>query len=184
MESCISLYTGMMTDPGNFSFNSNHAEMYEIVGELVRAGVDKDAVYNAVFNQKTSDQLRLWGYAITRKMRLFPEYHLALIALSADELDRYHYRVGDTEGLVNQPLQISDVYYSVFVREERPKPGTPKPRIRFSFRSQGDRPVNIFAHEVFNGGGHMNAAGGDMFGSLDKALQLFEQNIPKYLLRD
>ena len=183
-QSAICLYTGMMTDTGNFSFNSNHPEMYEIVGELVQAGVDKDAVYNAVFNQKSADQLKLWGYALYRKMRLFPEYHAALIVLSADELDQYHYQVGDTEGLVNQPLQISDVYYSVFIREERAKPGTPLPRIKLSFRSQGDRPVNVFANEVFHGGGHANAAGGEMFGSIGQAVRLFERNIPKYLKKD
>ena len=114
-------------------------------------------------------------------MRIYPEYHLSLITLSADELDQYHYQVGDTEGLVNMPLQISDVYYSVFMREERPKPGTPKPRIRISFRSQGDRPVNVWASEVFHGGGHANASGGELFGSLNQAVQLFEKTFPKYI---
>jgi phosphoesterase RecJ-like protein len=89
--------------------------------------------------------------------------------------------VGDTEGLVNMPLQISDVYYSVFMREERPKPGTPKPRIRISFRSQGDRPVNIWASEVFHGGGHANASGGELFGKLEQAVQLFEKSFPLYV---
>ena len=183
-ETALCIYTGMMTDTGNFSFNSNHPEMYEILSELVRAGVDKDAVYNAVFNQKSAEQLKLWSYAIYRKMRLFPEYHAALIVLSADELDSYHYQVGDTEGLVNQPLQISDVYYSVFIREERAKPGTPLPRIKLSFRSQGDRPVNVFASEIFHGGGHANAAGGEIFGSIGQAVRLFERNIANYFKKD
>ena len=144
-EIATAIYTGLMTDTGNFSFNSTRCELYEIIAELVRAGVQKDEIYNAVFNQYSTDRVRLTGYALYRKMRIYPEYHLALITLSADELDQYHYQVGDTEGLVNMPLQISDVYYSVFMREERPKPGTPKPRIRISFRSQGDRPVNVWA---------------------------------------
>jgi phosphoesterase RecJ-like protein len=79
------------------------------------------------------------------------------------------------------PLQIADVYYSVYMREERPKPGTPKPRIRISFRSQGDRPVNVWANEVFHGGGHMNASGGELFGSLNQAVQLFEKTYKNYL---
>lgn len=178
----VSLYTGMMTDTGNFSFNSNHPEMYEIIADLVRAGVDKDAVYNAVFNQHSENRMRLWGYALYRKMKIYPEYHTALIVLDADELDRYHHQVGDTEGLVNMPLQISDVYYSLFIREERAKPGTPHSRIRLSFRSQGDRPVNVFANEIFHGGGHMNAAGGELFGTVGQAVRLFERNMAKYLL--
>ena len=179
IASCI--YTGLMTDTGNFSYNSTNADLYDIIASLLRAGVQKDEIYNAVFNQYSTDRMRLTGYALYRKMRIYPEHHLALITLSASELDQYHYQPGDCEGLVNMPLQIADVYYSVFMREERAKPGTPKNRIRISFRSQGDRPVNIWANEVFHGGGHMNASGGELFGSLNQAVKLFEETYKKYL---
>ena len=179
IATCI--YTGLMTDTGNFSYNSTRAELYDIIAALLRAGVQKDGIYNAVFNQYSTDRVRLTGYALYRKMRIYPEAHLALITLTADELDRYHYQQGDTEGLVNMPLQIADVFYSVYMREERPKPGTPKPRIRISFRSQGDRPVNIWASEIFHGGGHANASGGELFGTIDQAVALFEQTYKKYI---
>ena len=179
IATCI--YTGLMTDTGNFSYNSARCEIYEIVAALVRAGVKKEEVYDAVFNQYSTDRVRLTGYALYRKMRIYPEYHLALITLDADELDRFHYQPGDCEGLVNMPLQIADVCYSVCMREERAKPGTPKSRIRISFRSQGDRPVNIWASEVFHGGGHMNASGGEVFGTIEQAVRLFEQTYTKYL---
>ena len=181
LEIATCIYTGLMTDTGNFSFNSTNAELYDIIASLLRAGVKKDEIYNAVFNQFSTDRMRLTGYALYRKMRIYPEYHLALITLSADELDQYHYKTGDCEGIVNMPLQIADVYYSVFMREERAKPGTPKPRIRISFRSQGDRPVNIWAGEVFHGGGHANASGGEVLGSMGYAVKLFEQSYGKYL---
>ena len=181
LEIATCIYTGLMTDTGNFSFNSTNAELYDIIASLLRAGVKKDEIYNAVFNQFSTDRMRLTGYALYRKMRIYPEYHLALITLSADELDQYHYKTGDCEGIVNMPLQIADVYYSVFMREERAKPGTPKPRIRISFRSQGDRPVNVWAGEVFHGGGHANASGGEVLGSMGYAVKLFEQSYGKYL---
>lgn len=179
IATCI--YTGLMTDTGNFSFNSTYPEVYEIIADLVRAGVEKDKIYNLIFNQYSADRVRLMGYALYRKMRIYPEHHVAVITLSADELDRYHYQVGDTEGLVNMPLQIADVYYSVFMREERAKPGTPNSRIRISFRSQGDRPVNVFAHEVFRGGGHPNASGGEVYGTIEQALRRFHSTYRKYL---
>ena len=182
-EIATCIYTGLMTDTGNFSYNSTNAELYDIIASLLRAGVKKDEIYNAVFNQFSSDRMRLAGYALYRKMRIYPEYHLALITLSADELDQYHYQTGDCEGIVNMPLQIADVYYSVFMREERAKPGTPKSRIRISLRSQGDRPVNIWANEVFHGGGHMNASGGEVLGSPGYAVKLFEQSYKKYVKR-
>ncbi len=180
-EIATCIYTGLMTDTGNFSYNSTNAELYDIVASLLRAGVQKDEIYNAVFNQFSSDRMRLTGYALYRKMRIYPEYHLALITLTADELDQFHYRNGDCEGIVNMPLQIADVHYSVMMREERAKPGTPKSRIRISLRSQGDRPVNIWAQEVFHGGGHMNASGGELLGSIPFAVKIFEQSYKKYV---
>lgn len=182
------LYTGMMTDTGNFSFNSNHAEMYEIVAQLVVLGVDKDAIYNAVFNAYSADRMRLMGYCLYQKMRIYPEHHVALIALSRKELYRFNFKSGDAEGIVNLPLQISDVYYSVFMREdkiephEREKANGAKSKIKLSFRSQGNRPVNIFAAEIFNGGGHANASGGEYYGTLPDAVQRFLDHYPSYLL--
>jgi phosphoesterase RecJ-like protein len=187
-EMATCLYTGMMTDTGNFSFNSNYPEMYETVASLVRMGVDKDAVYNAVFNAHSADRMRLVGYSLYQKMRLFPERHASLIALSRKELYRFHFQPGDAEGIVNMPLQISDVYYSCFMREdkiephERERAGDAKSKIKISFRSQGNRPVNRFASDFFHGGGHANAAGGEFFGTLEEAVQCFLDHYPDYFL--
>ena len=182
IATCI--YTGLMTDTGNFSYNSNNPELYEIIAALMRAGIQKDQIYDRVFNQSTEDRVRLTGYSLYRKMRLYPEHHLALITLSIDELKQFNYKQGDTEGIVNMPLQMGDIFYSVFMREQEPKPGTTKNVVKISFRSQGDRPVNIMAGDVFRGGGHMNAAGGEYYGSIQAAAGLFLREYPKYLKKE
>lgn len=180
------LYTGMMTDTGNFSFNSNYPEMYEIVGKLVAIGVNKDAVYNAVYNAYSADRMRLLGYCLFQKMRIFPEYHTALIYLSRKELYRFNFQSGDAEGIVNLPLQIKDVYYSCFMREDKVNPSEVplakghKNKVKISLRSQGARPVNVFAREVFGGGGHANASGGEYYGDISGAVRKFIDNYPKY----
>ncbi len=190
LEAASCLYTGMMTDTGNFSFNSNYPEMYEIVGQLVAAGVNKDAIYNKVFNQYSADRMRLMGYCLYQKMRIFPEHHTALIYLSRKELYRFNFQSGDAEGLVNLPLQISDIYYSCFMREDKVNPSEvslangSKIKVKISLRSQGDRPVNIFAHEVFDGGGHMNASGGEYYGPLPEAVQKFLDNYQSYFKKE
>ena len=182
------LYTGMMTDTGNFSFNSNHPEMYEAVAQLVRLGVDKDAVYNQVFNAYTADRMRLMGYCLYSKMQIFPEHHAAFVSLSRKDLYRFNFQPGDAEGLVNLPLQISDVYYSCFMREDKVYPaemniaGGSRRKIKISMRSQGDRPVNTFCHDIFGGGGHKNAAGGEYYGPLQEAVDLFLNNYKSYFL--
>ena len=180
------LYTGLMTDTGNFSYNSNRPQIYPMIASLIEAGVNKDAIYNAVFNQYSVDRMKLVGYCLYQKMRVFPEHHVALIYLNRKELYRFNFQKGDAEGIVNMPLQSKDIHYSVFMREDKATPdemeknGGIKTKIKLSFRSQGDRPVNVFASEVFNGGGHANAAGGEYYGTLAEAVQLFLDNYAKY----
>ena len=180
------LYTGLMTDTGNFSYNSNRPQIYPMIASLIEAGVDKDAIYNAVFNQYSVDRMKLVGYCLYQKMRVFPEHHTALIYLNRKELYRFNFQKGDAEGIVNMPLQSKDIHYSVFMREDKATPDEIeknsgiKTKIKLSFRSQGDRPVNVFASEVFNGGGHANAAGGEYYGPLAEAVQLFLDNYAKY----
>ena len=183
------LYTGLMTDTGNFSYNSNRPQIYSIISQLVAVGANKDEIYNAVFNQYSVERMKMVGYCLYQKMRVFPEHHTALIYLSRKELYRFNFQKGDAEGIVNMPLQSKDIHYSVFMREDKATPdemeknGGISTKIKLSFRSQGDRPVNIFASEVFNGGGHANAAGGEVYGPLKDAIQLFLDNYQKYLKR-
>ena len=180
------LYTGLMTDTGNFSYNSNRPQIYSMIAQLIMIGVNKDAIYNAVFNQYSVDRTKLVGYCLYQKMRVFPEHHTALIYLNRKELYRFNFQSGDAEGIVNMPLQSKDIHYSVFMREDKATPdemkknGGIKTKIKLSFRSQGERPVNIFAHDIFNGGGHANAAGGEFYGPLPEAVQLFLENYTKY----
>ena len=159
--------TGMMTDTGNFSYNSLDPQLYLIMADLVARGVDKDEVYRSVFNTSSESKLRLQGYAISRNLRLFHEYGTALITLSGEELNQYHYERGDTEGLVNVPLSIPGIRCSVFMRQDSEN------YVKISARSIGDFPVNLVCERYFGGGGHLNAAGGDWNGSLDEAVSTF-----------
>lgn len=172
------LLAGMMTDTGNFSYNCADAEMFIVVAELIRKGADKEQLYRTLFNTFSANCLRLNSYALLKKMELFNDAHAALITLSRDELNRFHYTKGDTEGLVNKPLAIPGITYSCFMRQE-------SDCIRVSMRSLGDFPVNKVCAEYFGGGGHLNAAGGEFYGSLEDAADVFrsalENNLKRYI---
>ena len=188
IPTCI--YTGLMTDTGNFSYNSRNPELYRIVARLIEWGVDKDAIYNNVFNQYSVDRMRLVGYCLNQKMRVFPEHHMALIYLNRKELYKYNFQSGDAEGIVNMPLQSKDIYYSCFMREDKATPEEQaahngcKTKIKISLRSQGDRPVNILAAELFGGGGHANASGGEYYGPLSAAVQRFLSGYTQFFKKD
>lgn len=165
-EAATCILAGMMTDTGNFSYNANDPDSYIIEAELVRKGVDKVRLYNQLLNQSSENCLRLTGYALYEKMEVFNDFGAALICLTRDELNRFHYVKGDTEGLVNRPLSIPGIIYSAFLREE-------DDYVKVSMRSLGDFPVNIICGKYFGGGGHLNAAGGEFKGSLDQCAGLF-----------
>lgn len=167
------IYTGMMTDTGAFTYNSNKPEIYTIINELIKIGVDKDEIYRKVFNNYSADRMRLMGYALYKKMIVFPEFHTALITLSLKELQEFNYENGDSEGLVNMPLSINGINFSVFMREESDK-------IKISLRSQGTFPANKVAADLFKGGGHLNAAGGESYTSLHETIKIFENALPDY----
>jgi phosphoesterase RecJ-like protein len=173
-EACAEcIYTGMMTDTGAFTYNSNSPETYDIVSELIKIGINKDKIYDKVYNNFTADRFRLMGYALNEKMKIYPEYGTALISLTLDELNRFYYKRGDTEGFVNVPLSIKGIVFSVFVKEDTDK-------IKLSFRSRGLFPVNQFASNHFGGGGHLNASGGESYISMAETIEKFERILPQY----
>ncbi len=162
------LYVGLMTDTGGFAYSCDNPEFYEILASVLRRRIDRIGLYNKAMNTFSADSLRLQGYAISEKMQLFPEQGAALITLSKEDLERFNYNRGDTETLVNKPLAVPEIYWSVFLREDADK-------IKVSCRSQGDFSVSDICAKYFNGGGHFNAAGGDFVGTLDEAVAAFHQ---------
>lgn len=168
------IYTGMMTDTGGFTYNSNNREIYFIISELLSKGIDKDAIYRKVYNTYSESRLRLMGYVLSN-MRVYREYNSALISLTKEEQGRFDYIKGDSEGFVNIPLSIKNVCFSCFLRED-----TEKRIIKISLRSVGSFPCNRVATEYFNGGGHLNASGGEFYGTMDEAVKVFEEALEKY----
>ena len=172
---CECIYTGMMTDTGNFSYGPCTQEVYLIISMLMQKEINKDRIYNKVFNNYSEGRLRLMGYVLFEKMRVFPEQHTALITLSREEMARFNFNKGDSEGLVNIPLQMKGIYFSAFLRED-----TDKDLIRVSLRSQGTFPCNKFASQYFGGGGHLNASGGQHNGTLAEAVAIFEKALEEF----
>ncbi|KAA6345202.1 Bifunctional oligoribonuclease and PAP phosphatase NrnA [termite gut metagenome] len=172
-EGAECIYTGMMTDTGGFTYNSNSVDIYSIVGSLLSLGIDKDAIYRKVYNTYSESRLRLMGHVLTT-MKVYGHYAI-LITLSKCEQEKFNYIKGDGEGFVNIPLSVKDVQLSCFLRED-----SEKNRIKVSLRSVGKFPCNQLAEDFFNGGGHLNASGGEWFGTMDEAISTFEKALKKY----
>lgn len=167
------LYAGIMTDTGSFSYNSSRPETYEILSMLLSHGIDKDLIYSMVYDNFTADRMKLLGYCLDQKMVVLPEFGAAYISLTNEEKKKYNFQPGDSEGFVNYPLSVSGVIFSTFFMENGKK-------VKISFRSKGNFPVNHFASRFFQGGGHKNAAGGESDLPLDKTIERFIELIKDY----
>lgn len=167
------LFVGIMTDTGSFSHSINRAEPFEITASLIRSGMDAVAVHQLVYDTFSESRLRLLGHAISNRMTVLEEYATAVIMLSKADLVNFNFQIGDTEGVVNYPLSMKKITMAILVTEK-------KDVIRLSFRSKGDFSVHELARKYFNGGGHKNAAGGNMNGSMEGVYQRILDILPEY----
>lgn len=176
-EIALSLYTAIMTDTGSFSYSCNRSRTYQIVADLIHKGVDPSLVHRLVYDTITENRLRLLGYAISERMMVWDDLHVAVIYLDKNDLKKFNYQVGDTEGVVNYPLSIGNVNLSVLLTEK-------DKLVRISFRSKGKFNVNTLALDYFDGGGHKNASGGtskltiaQTIDKLKEVLQHFKEDL-------
>lgn len=167
------LLTGIITDTRNFTVNCKHTDLYEILMRLLEKGVDKEFIVRESLNTRSYWSLKLEAFAITERMKVFPQHKCAVIALSRDDLERFHYERGDTEGLVNRPLEIRGMVYSIFMRED-------PDCIKVSARSRDGFPVSEICKDLYGGGGHIQAAGGEYRGTLEQCRELLIASMDKY----
>ncbi|MHC1707631.1 MAG: bifunctional oligoribonuclease/PAP phosphatase NrnA [Bacteroidales bacterium] len=167
------LYVGIATDTGSFSYSCNYPETFMVVAELVRQGIDTEKIHRLVYDTYSESRMRLLGYSLSEKMKVLADFGTAYIALSKEDLKRFNFQIGDTEGLVNYALSIDGISMAVLFTEK-------DSFIRMSLRSKGKFSVNEFVNNHFEGGGHKNAAGGNSYLSLEETLAKFEALLPEY----
>ncbi len=168
------LFTGLLTDTGCFCHDSADVTSFAIASELLKFGINKSEIIQNVFNNYSYDRMRLMGYVLLNKLKILPEYGFGYISLSQEEMRKFNYKYGDHENFVNLPLSIKGIHTSVMFMEMPDK-------VRVSLRSVGVIDVSKIARKYLGGGGHKNAAGGNMPLPLEKAEKEFLTNIlPKF----
>lgn len=167
------LYVGIMTDTGNFAYSFLTPQLFRAVATLIERGIRIPEIHNNVYNSYTEGRARLFGYVINRKMKLLEKGKAAYISLMEDEMRRFYFQQGDSEGFVNYPLTIKKVKMSaMFLAHHK--------FIRVSLRSRADIDVNLFARKYFNGGGHKNAAGGKSFVSMEETIEHYIRSVREF----
>ncbi len=172
-KSAEALYTGIMTDTGSFSHNISNPNTFRVIAELVALGIEPEKIQSNVYHNFSANRMRLLGHCLDKKMEVFPELRSAVISITKKELDEFEYKTGDTEGFVNYPLSINNIVFSaLFIEKEG--------FVKASFRSKGNFPANKFSRQHFEGGGHLNAAGGESKQNLNETVEKFKQLLQEY----
>jgi phosphoesterase RecJ-like protein len=171
IATCI--YTGIVTDSGSFRYSNVTSNVHRIVANLIDAGLQHSQIHSQLFDTFTEKRLRFFGLCIMDKLVILPEYRAAYISVTREEIKAYEIKTGETEGLVNYPLSISEVVFAALIIDR-------EHIIKLSLRSKGDFPAHEFAGKYFAGGGHQNAAGGSFKGSLDDAVARFFKGLSEY----
>lgn len=173
-EIATCLYVGIMTDTGSFRFPSTTSKTHQIIAHLIEKGANNSEIHNNVFDTNSYKSLQLLGCALTN-LKVIPELRTAYITLSQEELNKYDYKKGDTEGIVNYGLSLENIVLAAIFIEDKQE-GI----IKLSLRSIGNFSVNEMARMHFDGGGHINAAGGKSNLSLKDTVEKFISILPSY----
>ena len=160
IATCI--YTGIVTDSGNFMYDNVTEKTHVIVAELMRTNIAKqDIIYN-LYQRRSVNSSRFLGYSLTN-MDVELEGRLAIFQISSDMLKKFNISNDDVEGLVNYGRDIESVDIAVSITE------TNDGEVKLSFRSKHDDvDVRAFA-QLFNGGGHKKASGAVLTATLNEA---------------
>lgn len=172
-ECATCLLTGIITDTRNFTVNIHYSDIYDILMRLLEKDVDKDWIVKEALNTRSLNSLKLEAYALSQKMEIFPDHKCSLITLDREELKKFSYEKGDTEGLVNRPLEVRGMIYSVFMREDADC-------VKISARSCNDFPVSEICKNLYGGGGHIQAAGAEYYGSLEDCKKILLNHMSDY----
>ena len=165
------LYTGIMTDTGGFRFRSTSATTHRIVANLIEKGADPAMITSNTWDTNTVSRLHLLALILGR-IEVVKDGKVAVLYLKRDELKQYGFQKGETEGFVNYGLSILGTQVSAFFMED-----LYEDFIKISFRSKDHVDVNQFSRNHFNGGGHINAAGGKYFKDLEGTIEDFKEKI-------
>jgi phosphoesterase RecJ-like protein len=171
IATCI--YTGLVTDSGSFRYQNVTSHVHIVVAKLLEAGVEHWQVHRKLFDTFSATRMQFFGHCIKDKMVILHEYRTAYIYVTREELKAYDIKTGETEGLVNFPLNIDEVVFAALIIER-------EGIVKLSLRSKGDFPANEFANKYFDGGGHLNASGGSYRKSLQETIDYFIAGLEEY----
>ena len=165
------LYTGISTDTGNFAFASTNAECFRVMGELLETGLPLAELNRILFRVKPREQVKLLGKAL-ESLRFAGDGKIAVMKLTQRDFEECGALSEHADTVVNYGLDTTGTEMALLAREA----GDGK--IKFSLRAKEPQRIDDVA-KVFGGGGHPQASGITMEGTLDQTVELVLQEMSR-----
>jgi bifunctional oligoribonuclease and PAP phosphatase NrnA len=153
------IYTAIVTDTGSFRYANATPRAHLIAAELLRRGVDPEAVYRRLFATVPLRRIALLRAALER-LEVDPDVPVSWITIPRTTFESLKATSEDLDGIVEYARSIEGTEIAILFRE------TADGSTKISFRSNGEADVNALARK-FGGGGHVKAAGALVHGPLD-----------------
>ncbi len=160
LDTALCLYTAIITDTGSFRYSNSNREAFTIAGEMIEIGVNAWYVAEQLYENQPRKRLELLAQCLPT-LEIIKGGLAASVTVTLDMYLATNAGAELTDGFVNYPRSIQGVEVAIFFRqlEER--------KFKIGFRSKGK--VNVAAFSaVMGGGGHHNAAGCNVEGTLDE----------------
>jgi phosphoesterase RecJ-like protein len=151
-QSAQALFTGLLTDTGQFRFGSTSRRCFMLAGELVARGANPSEAGYELYERETEGKLRLLQHFLA-SLKLECGGRVCIGTLPAGIFESTGSNSEDTEGLVDYARSIEGVEIGALI--EQRADGTVKASLR---AKNPEFRVDLVAAK-FNGGGHACAAG-------------------------
>lgn len=155
------LYTAIITDTGNFRYESTSVKTFQIATELLKAGVSTHELTTRIYDNKSIASIKVGGLALST-IQFTPDHKVAWATITEKQLAENGAKNEDLIGIVDRLRSIEGVEVAIFFREE-------KGGVKMNFRSKATANVSTIAGR-FGGGGHFKAAGAIVEGPLDQVV--------------
>lgn len=173
LEVALPLYTGLLSDTGSFRYSNSNPEAFVVGGELVGFGIDTWSVASALYESQPPERMRLLAKVLST-LYIAPDGKYASVSMSLDMLKDAGALPEHTDGFVNYPRAVAGVEVAVFFRQVDDE------TVKIGFRSRGNIDVGTLSSRL-GGGGHKNAAGALMPGSLETVVPKVHHLLEKLL---
>lgn len=167
------LMAGIITDSGGFRYSLVDNETFTFAAKMLDIGVNVSNIYYQVLGLTTKSQFELSRIASAR-LKFYSNDKLAVTYITLEDLKSVNAEIGDHEGIVNVGRNIEGVEVSILLREDEDS------TYKVSLRSKDYVDVSEVA-KVFNGGGHIRAAGCTFSCSLNEAMEKLIKEVNKRL---